>query len=90
MLRTAGGLLLSNQVDTMWETAVAKVISVLEEQFSHMDTASHLLLVKDYVTLLGTTLRQYGYVVGSVLETLNSSREKYHELLLARVSATNH
>ncbi|GFS30792.1 exocyst complex component sec15A [Actinidia rufa] len=83
VLRTAGGLLLSNQVDTMWETAVAKVISVLEEQFSHMDTASHLLLVKDYVTLLGTTLRQYGYVVGSVIETLNSSREKYHELLLA-------
>ncbi|GFY84694.1 exocyst complex component sec15A [Actinidia rufa] len=73
VLRTAGGLLLSNQVDTMWETAVAKVMSVLEEQFSHMDAASHLLLVKDYVTLLGTTLRQYGYEVGSVLDTLNSS-----------------
>ncbi|CAK9188548.1 unnamed protein product [Ilex paraguariensis] len=83
VLRTAGGLLLSNQVETMWETAVGKVTSVLEEQFSHMDAASHLLLVKDYVTLLGATLRQYGYEVGPILETLNSSREKYHELLLA-------
>ncbi|XP_059646024.1 exocyst complex component SEC15A isoform X2 [Cornus florida] len=83
VLRTAGGLLLANQVETMWETAVAKVTSVMEEQFSHMDTASHLLLVKDYVTLLGATLRQYGYEVGPILETLNSSREKYHELLLA-------
>lgn len=83
VLRTAGDLLSPNQLDTMWETAVAKVTSVLEEQFSHMDTASHLLLVKDYVTLLGATLRQYGYEVGPILETLNSSRSKYHELLLA-------
>lgn len=83
VLRTAGGLLLPNQLDTMWETAVSKVASVLEEQFSHMDIASHLLLVKDYVTLLGATLRQYGYEVGPILETLNSSRSKYHELLLA-------
>lgn len=82
VLRTAGGLLLADQVETMWETAVSKVTSLLEEQFSHMDSASHLLLVKDYVTLLGATLRQYGYEVGPVLQTLNSSREKYHELLL--------
>lgn len=82
VLRTASGLLSPNQVETMWETAVAKVTSVLGQQFLHMDTASHLLLVKDYVTLLGTTLRQYGYEVGPILETLSSSREKYHELLL--------
>ncbi|KAI5668149.1 hypothetical protein M9H77_18002 [Catharanthus roseus] len=82
VLRTAGGLLLQDQVETMWETAVSKVTSILEEQFSHMDSASHLLLVKDYVTLLGATLRQYGYEVGAILQTLNSSREKYHELLL--------
>ncbi|KAK2973362.1 hypothetical protein RJ640_016783 [Escallonia rubra] len=83
VLRTAGGLLSANQVETMWETAVTKVTSVMEEQFSNMDTASHLLLVKDYVTLLGATLKQYGYEVGPILETLNNSREKYHELLLA-------
>ncbi|XAR54007.1 hypothetical protein NMG60_11028983 [Bertholletia excelsa] len=61
VLRTAGGLLVPSQVETMWETAMAKVTSILEEQFSQIDTASHLLLIKDYVTLLGTTLRQYGY-----------------------------
>ncbi|CAA2960251.1 exocyst complex component SEC15A [Olea europaea subsp. europaea] len=83
VLRTTGGLLSPNQLETMWETAVAKVVAVLEEQFSHMDTASHLLLVKDYVTLFGATLRQYGYEVGPILGTLNSSRDKYHELLLA-------
>ncbi|XP_052173706.1 exocyst complex component SEC15A [Diospyros lotus] len=83
VLRTSGGLLLANQVETMWETAMAKMTSLLNEHFSHMDTASHLLLVKDYVTLLGATLKQYGYEVGPILETLNGSREKYHELLLA-------
>lgn len=47
-----------------------------------MDTASHLLLVKDYVTLLGATLRQYGYDVGYILDASTNSRDKYHELLL--------
>ncbi|KAH6796604.1 exocyst complex component sec15A [Perilla frutescens var. hirtella] len=82
VLRTAGGLLSPTELETMWETAVVKVTSILEEQFSQMDAASHLLLVKDYVTLFGATLRQYGYEVATILETLNSSREKYHELLL--------
>ncbi|XP_057977297.1 exocyst complex component SEC15A-like [Malania oleifera] len=59
------------------------MIPVLEEQFSHhIDFAAHLLAVKDYVTLLGVTLRQYGYQVGSLLEALDSSRNKYHVLLL--------
>ncbi|KAH9670821.1 exocyst complex component SEC15A [Citrus sinensis] len=41
VLRTAGGLLLPDQLETMWETAVAKITFVLEEQFSHMDSATH-------------------------------------------------
>ncbi|KAM1722496.1 hypothetical protein FF2_020794 [Malus domestica] len=82
VLRTAGGLLLAERVETMWDTAIAKMKSLLEEQFSHMNSVTHLLLVKDYVTLLGSTLRQYGYEVGPLLETLDKSREKYHELLL--------
>ncbi|CAI9779555.1 unnamed protein product [Fraxinus pennsylvanica] len=83
VLRTASGLLSPNQLKMMWETAAAKITSILEEQFSHTDTANHLLLVKDYVTFLGATLRKYGYEVGSILETLNISSDKYHELLLA-------
>ncbi|KAE8706391.1 Exocyst complex component SEC15A [Hibiscus syriacus] len=82
VLRTCGGLLSADQVETMWDTTVATVASVLEEQYSHMDSATHLLLVKDYITLLGATLRQYGYKVGSILEALDNSRDKYHELLL--------
>ncbi|KAL5546757.1 hypothetical protein UlMin_006444 [Ulmus minor] len=82
VLRTAGGLLLPEQLDTMWETALAKMTSVLEEQFSSMDSTTHLLLVKDYITLLGSTLRQYGYEVGPLLEALDNSRDKYHMLLL--------
>lgn len=83
VLRTAGGLLLPNQVETMWETAVLKVTALLDEQFTRMDIASHLLMVKDYVTLLSATLRQYGYEVGALLESLRKSRDKYHELLIA-------
>ncbi|KAF8398194.1 hypothetical protein HHK36_017120 [Tetracentron sinense] len=84
VLRTAVGLLSANQFETIWETAVAKMTSVLEEQFSHMDSASasDLLLIKDNVTLLGATLRRYGYEVGPLLEVLDKSRDKYHEILL--------
>ncbi|KAK1295137.1 putative exocyst complex component 6 [Acorus calamus] len=82
VLRTAGGLLLDNQVETIWETAITKITSVLESQFSHMDTASHILLIKDYVTLFCSTLRRNGYAVDPLIEVLDKSRDKYHELLL--------
>ncbi|XP_027356508.1 exocyst complex component SEC15A-like [Abrus precatorius] len=82
VLRTAGGLLVADQVETMWETALAKITSMLDMQFSHMNSATHLLLVKDYVTLLGSTLRQYGYDIGPLLDVLDNSRNKYHMLLL--------
>ncbi|XP_058079383.1 exocyst complex component SEC15A [Magnolia sinica] len=82
VLRTTGNLLSTSQVETIWDTAIAKMTSVLEENFSNMDAASHLLLIKDYVTLLCATLRQCGYQVTPLLEILDSSRNKYHELLL--------
>ncbi|KAL9689172.1 hypothetical protein QQ045_033606 [Rhodiola kirilowii] len=82
VLRTAGGLLVADQVETMWDTAVSKMTAVLEEQFSHIESASHLLMVKDYVTLLASTLRKYGYEVTPLLEALDNSRDKYHKLLL--------
>ncbi|KAG1358638.1 exocyst complex component SEC15A [Cocos nucifera] len=82
VLRTAGGLLSESQVETIWDTAIAKMTSVLEDQFSRMDAASHLLLIKDFVTLLGATLTRYGYRVAPLIEVLDNSRDKYHELLL--------
>ncbi|XP_061340623.1 exocyst complex component SEC15A-like [Gastrolobium bilobum] len=82
VLRTAGGLVVADQVETMWETAVSKMTSMLEEQFSSMESATHLLLVKDYVSLLVSTLRQYGHEIGTLLDVLDSSSDKYHLLLL--------
>ncbi|CAI0374598.1 unnamed protein product [Linum tenue] len=82
VLRTASGVLSSDQVETMWETAVNKVTYLLDDQFNHTDSATHLLLVKDYVTLLAETLRQYGYDTSQILEALDKGREKYHDLLL--------
>ncbi|KAJ8770349.1 hypothetical protein K2173_014960 [Erythroxylum novogranatense] len=83
VMRTAGGLLSSDQLETMWEITVTKITSTLEEQFSHMDSATHLLLVKDYVTLLGATLRQYGFEMNQIFNLLDNTRDKYHDLLLA-------
>ncbi|CAN1860104.1 Exocyst complex component SEC15B [Linum perenne] len=83
VLRTGGGLISRMEVDNLWETAVSKMCSVLEDQFSRMQTANHLLLIKDYVSLLGVTLRRYGYTVDSLLEVLSKHRDKYHELLLS-------
>jgi len=69
-------------VDSLWELAVVKMVSVLEDQFSRMMTANHLLLIKDYVSLLGVTLRRYGYNVDPLLDVLSKHRYKYHDLLL--------
>ncbi|XP_035549102.1 exocyst complex component SEC15B-like [Juglans regia] len=83
ILRTGGGLISKLEVENLWETAVSKMCSVLEDQFSRMQTANHLLLIKDYVSLLGVTLRRYGYPVDSLLDVLSKHRDKYHELLLS-------
>jgi hypothetical protein len=82
-LRSAGGLMTSARTEQLWESAISKVTVVMEDQFSRMQDANHLLLVKDYVSLLGATLRRYGYQVGPLLEVLDTMRDKYHELLLA-------
>ncbi|KGN57519.1 exocyst complex component SEC15A [Cucumis sativus] len=82
VMRTAKGLLSAERVDAMLETAVSKLTSLLEEQFSLMDSATHLLLVKDYVTLLASALRLYGYEIAPVLEAISKNQNKYHELLL--------
>ncbi|GMJ09192.1 exocyst complex component sec15B [Hibiscus trionum] len=83
ILRTGGGLISKMEVENLWETAVSKMCAVLEDQFSRMQTANHLLLIKDYVSLLGVTLRRYGYAVGALLDVLSKHRDKYHELLLS-------
>ncbi|KAI3414362.1 Exocyst complex component [Psidium guajava] len=83
IMRTGGGLISKMEVEILWETAVSKMCSVLEDQFSRMQTANHLLLIKDYVSLLGVTLRRYGYLVDSLLDVLSKHRDKYHELLLS-------
>ncbi|KAJ4955467.1 hypothetical protein NE237_012250 [Protea cynaroides] len=83
ILRTGGGLISKFEVESLWETAVIKMCSVLEDQFSRMQTASHLLLIKDYVSLLSVTLRRYGYPVDPLLDVLSKHSDKYHELLLS-------
>lgn len=83
VLRTGGGLVSKMEVENLWETAMSKMCSVLEDQFSRMQTANHLLLIKDYVSLLGVTLRRYGYPVEALLDVLSKHRDKYHELLLS-------
>ncbi|XP_042474939.1 exocyst complex component SEC15B-like [Macadamia integrifolia] len=82
ILRTGGGLISKYEVETLWEAAVSKMCSVLEDQFSRMQTANHLLLIKDYVSLLSVTLRRYGYPVDALLDVLSKHNDKYHELLL--------
>lgn len=82
VLRTAGGLLESSQVETMWETAVSKIASVVDRQLSLIDNTGHLLMIKDYLTLFGDTLRQYGYQVNSILEVMNTTKDKYSKLLM--------
>lgn len=83
VLRTGGGLTTKMEVENLWDAAVSKMCSVLEDQFSRMQTANHLLLIKDYVSLLGVTLRRFGYPIDALLDVLSKHRDKYHELLLS-------
>ncbi|MED6155200.1 Exocyst complex component S15B [Stylosanthes scabra] len=83
VFRTGGGLISKMEVENLWDIAVSKMCSVLEDQFSRMQTANHLLLIKDYVSLLGVTLRRYGYPIDALLDVLSKHRDKYHELLLS-------
>ncbi|XP_078162036.1 exocyst complex component SEC15A-like [Carex rostrata] len=82
VLRTAGGLLTEEQVESTWDTAIAKITAILEDQFTRLDTASHLLLIKDCVSLLCATLKRYGYRVDPLMNILDKSQDKYHEILL--------
>jgi len=43
---------------------------------------SHLLFIKDYVSILGVTLRRYGYQVVLLIAVLGKNKDKSHELLL--------
>ncbi|KAL4312890.1 hypothetical protein GQ457_01G053950 [Hibiscus cannabinus] len=83
VLRTGKGLISKMDVENLWETAVTKMCSVLDDQFSRMQTANHLLLIKDYVSLFGVALSRVGYPVDSLLYVLSKHRDKYHELLLS-------
>lgn len=82
VMRTAGGLVTGSQVDNLWETAVARMKVVMEEQFARMSTSEHMLLVKDDASLLCACLRRYGFQVTPLLDVLDSMRDKYHDLLL--------
>ncbi|KAL2896447.1 Exocyst complex component SEC15A [Bienertia sinuspersici] len=82
VLRTTGGLLEESQVETMWETAVSKIASVVGEQFSRITNATHFLLIKNYMTLFAATLRHHGYEVNSLYETINATKDKYSKLLI--------
>ncbi|MED6216941.1 hypothetical protein PIB30_012668 [Stylosanthes scabra] len=82
VLRTGGGLLVPDQVDNMWETALSRLIMLLKAQFSQMKTAANHLMVKDYVTLLSWTLLQYGYDIESLLDVVDSNRDKFHLILM--------
>lgn len=73
ILRTGGGLVSRADVDSLWDAAVSKMVAVLEDQFSRMQTANHLLLIKDYVGLLG----MYHYC--TVLPQLSLHAKKYFE-----------
>ncbi|XP_078441396.1 exocyst complex component sec15A [Wolffia australiana] len=83
VLRTASKLLSHSQLEAIWDAATSKITSLLEEQFSSMEIASHFLMIKDYVSLLCATLKCYGYEVSPLLHVLDKGRDRYHELLIS-------
>lgn len=82
IMRTARGLLSSTQVEMMWDATVAKITSILEDRFFQMDTVSNILLVKDNIILLVTTLRQFAFRVSPLINIVDNMKDRYHELVL--------
>ncbi|MED6190198.1 hypothetical protein PIB30_103425 [Stylosanthes scabra] len=84
VFKTGSGLILKLEVEKLWDIPVSKLSSVLEDQFSRVWNANHLLIIKDYVNLLGVTGQKYGYPIDELLDVLMSKhRDKYHKLLLS-------
>mgnify|MGYP003701908855 FL=1 len=75
VFRTGGGLTSRPDVDALWDSAVAKMVSVMEDNFSRMQTANHLLLITDYAAILSATMRRYGYPVRMLLDVLDWHRD---------------
>jgi exocyst complex component 6 len=48
VFRTGGGLTSRADVDALWDAAVGKMVSVVEDNFSRMQTANHMLFITDY------------------------------------------
>ncbi|PKU86649.1 putative exocyst complex component 6 [Dendrobium catenatum] len=76
VLRTDEGLVTRMEVDALWETSVAKMVSILKDQFSRMQTVCHLLAIKDYVSTLSVNLQRSGYTVHPLLDILSKHLDK--------------
>eukprot|EP00210_Caulerpa_lentillifera_P003559 g3395.t1 len=82
--RMTDGLINQQDVDRFWEMAITMLKSVVDSAFEGMNSASAMLLVKDFLLLVCGGLSRCGYPAANLKEILSSNMGKYHALMNAQ------
>eukprot|EP01135_Chromosphaera_perkinsii_P000670 Nk52_evm37s147 gene=Nk52_evmTU37s147 len=82
VLSTTRRLLSRAVVEDLWETAQAKISTVLKMQAGYCKDANVLLQVKEFLVLFCRTLSESGYNVSKVYDLLIDLRERYTTVLM--------
>ncbi|KAF6251582.1 hypothetical protein COO60DRAFT_605748 [Scenedesmus sp. NREL 46B-D3] len=83
--RVSDGLVGPAEGAALWAGAQRPLKAALEAAFERLGTASLMLLVKDFVLLVCVALERAGYQVAPIIELLQATQVRYHELLSAQL-----
>ncbi|WIA12907.1 hypothetical protein OEZ85_006525 [Tetradesmus obliquus] len=83
--RVTDGLVGPAEGAALWAGAQRSLKATLEAAFDQLGTASLMLMVKDFVLLVCVALERAGYQVAPVIELLQATQARYHELLSAQL-----
>ncbi|XP_045467865.1 exocyst complex component 6 [Harmonia axyridis] len=84
VLNTGSGLITRTFLDEMWNSALSKMVTALQNHSAYCTDATLILRIKDLIMLFCTTLTNYGYTVEPLLDFVKELRDHYTEVLMQR------
>lgn len=87
VLRMTDGLIHQQDVDGFWEMAIVMLKGVVDTAFEGLQSATAMLLVKDFLLLVCSGLSTSGYPAENLKEILSSNTGKFHALMTEHVCA---
>lgn len=84
VLNTGSGLITRTFLDEMWNSALSKMVTALQNHSAYCTDATLILRIKDLIMLFCTTLTNYGYSVEPLVDFVKELRDHYTEVLMQR------